>query len=299
MFAPLLALLLAAPEPATDAAITVTATRLTPAEAEARATSFVKAVLPPPSYGQYGRWTVPVCVKVTGITDPAATRVTDRVRAVAATAGMAVGGPRCRANLNIIFSEDASRTTGVILRRRPGLVARLPAAAKTRLISEPLPVRWWYGEEVGDGSGVGAGAAGSATALATNAQGAALAATLPVGPDAVATNSYSSSLIDTHLSVSITQATAIVDVTLATGKPLDAVADHVAMVTLAPTRLPPDPTGVPSILGLFSSGTDTISSWDRAWLSALGTINLNRRSDRQRGQLIARMKDQLTGSDRD
>jgi hypothetical protein len=295
MFASLLALLLAAPEPAADTAITVTATRLTPAEAEARATTFVKAVLPPPSYGQYGRWTVPVCVKVTGITDPAATRVTDRVRAVAAAAGMAVGKPGCRANLNIIFSEDASRTTGIILRRRPGLVARLPMAARKRLTSEPLPVRWWYGEEVGDGIGVGAGAGNSATALTT----AGGAATLPIGPDAVATNSYSSSLIDTQLSVSITQATAVVDVTLAAGKPLDAVADHVAMVTLAPTRLPPDPTGVPSILGLFSTGTDTISSWDRAWLTALGTISPNRRGDRQRGQMITRIKDQLTGSDRD
>ncbi|MFZ4110568.1 MAG: hypothetical protein ACOYKQ_08885, partial [Polymorphobacter sp.] len=157
MSAPLMALLLTASEPAADAAITVTATRLTPAEAEARATTFVKAVLPPPSYGQYGRWTVPICVKVTGINDPAAARVMDRVRTVAATAGMAVGKLGCRANLNIIFSEDASRTTGIILRRRPGLVARLPMAAKTRLTSEPLPVRWLYGEEVGDGSGVGAG----------------------------------------------------------------------------------------------------------------------------------------------
>ena len=72
MLAPLLALLLAAPTPADDSAITVTATKLTPAEAQARATAFVKAVLPTPSYGQYGRWTVPVCIKVTGITDDAA-----------------------------------------------------------------------------------------------------------------------------------------------------------------------------------------------------------------------------------
>lgn len=300
MLAPLLALLIAAPTPAPapdDSTITVTASKLTPAQAQVRASAFVRAVLPTPSYGQYGRWTAPVCVKVTGITDDAAARVAERVRAVAVAAGMAVGGARCRGNLNIVFSEDASRTTGIILRRRPGLVARLPMATKTRLVSEPLPVRWWYGEEIGDGSGGGAGAAGSATALATASGATALAAALPVGPDAVGTNSYSSSLIDTHLSIGITSATAVVDVTLATGKPLDAVADHVAMVTLAPTRLPPEAPGVPSILTLFSDGTDRITSWDRAWLAALGTITPNRRGDRQRGQLIASIKDAMTGSD--
>jgi hypothetical protein len=282
MLAALLALLVAAPTPADDTAITVTATKLNPAEAQARATAFVKAVLPTPSYGQYGRWTVPVCIKVTGITDDAATQVAERVRALATTAGMALGKPGCRANLNIIFSEDASRTTGVILRRRPGLVARLPMAMKTRLINDPLPVRWWYGEEIGDGSGVAAGAGNSATALMT----AGGAATLPIGPDAVSTNSYSSSLIDTHLSVGITTATAVVDVTLATGKSLDAVADHVALVSLAPTRLPPDPPGVPSILGLFSGGDDRLSNWDRAYLAALYRMSLNRTGQRQRGQLI-------------
>jgi hypothetical protein len=296
MLVALLALSHAAPEAANDMPITVTGTRLTPAGAETRATAFVKAVLPTPSYGQYGRWTVPVCVKVTGITDDAAARVAQRVLGVAATAGMAVGKAGCRANLNIIFSEDASRTTGIILRRRPGLVARLPMAMKTQLVNGPLPVRWWYGQEIGDGDDGGASAGANALNTATGSGGVPLAPTLPVGPDAVMTNSYSSSLIDTHLSVSITSATAIVDVTLATGKPLDAVADHVAMVTLAPTRLPPGPTGVPSILGLFSGGGETISSWDRAYLAALAKISPNRRGDRQRGQLITRIKDAMGGN---
>lgn len=298
MLAPLLALLLAAPTPADDGAITVTATKLTPAEAQARATAFLKAVLPTPSYGQYGRWTVPVCIKVTGITDDAAARVAQRVRALAATAGMAVGKQGCRANLNIVFSEDASNTTGIILRRRPGLVARLPPAAVKRLVNDPLPVRWWYGEEIGDGSGVAAGAGASGSAALSTASvsgGMPLASVLPVGPDAVMTSSYSSSLISTNLSVAVISATAVVDVTLATGKSLDAVADHVAMVTLAPTRLPPEATGVPSILGLFSGGGETVTAWDRAYLIALGKISPNRRGDRQRGQLITAIKEAMAG----
>lgn len=291
MLAAVTALMLIAPatsaEPAGDTPITVTGTRYSPAEAQARATAFVKAVLPLPAYGQYGRWTVPVCLKLTGITEPAASVVAARVRAVAVAAGIAIARPGCRANLNIIFSEDGARTASVILRRRPGLVARLPVVEKTRLINEPLPVRWWYGFEVGDGSGVSAGAgAGSSAALNSAAGATALAQSMPVGPDAVMTNSYSSSLINTNLSIAITSATAIVDVTLATGKSLEAVADHVAMIALAPTRLPPDPPGVPSILGLFSNGDQRLSNWDSAYLAALYRMSLNRSGQRQRGQLI-------------
>ena len=291
MLAAVTALMLIAPaasaDPAGDTPITVTGTRYSPAEAQARATAFVKAVLPLPAYGQYGRWTVPVCLKLTGITEPAASVVAARVRAVAVAAGIAIARPGCRANLNIIFSEDGARTASVILRRRPGLVARLPVVEKTRLINEPLPVRWWYGFEVGDGSGVSAGAgAGSSAALNSAAGATALAQSMPVGPDAVMTNSYSSSLINTNLSIAITSATAIVDVTLATGKSLEAVADHVAMVALAPTRLPPQAPGVPSILGLFSNGDQRLSNWDSAYLAALYRMSLNRSGQRQRGQLI-------------
>jgi hypothetical protein len=301
MLAAVTALMLIAPqtgaEPTSDTPITVTGTRYSPAEAQARATAFVKAVLPLPAYGQYGRWTVPVCLKLTGITEPAASVVAARVRAVAVAAGIALARPGCRANLNIIFSEDGARTASVILRRRPGLVARLPQAEKTRLISDPLPVRWWYGIEVGDGSrvGAGAGAAGSA-ALNSAAGAAALATALPVGPDAISTSGYSASLIDTNLSLAVTSATAIVDVTQATGKSLDAVADHVAMIALAPTRLPPQAPGVPSILGLFTSGDDRLSVWDSAYLTALYRMTLNRSGQRQRGQLIATISAALAGN---
>ena len=97
----LLALLLAAPPARPDAtaetAITVTATKYTAAQAQERASAFVRAVLPTPDYGQYGRWTVPVCLKLTGITEPGATLVATRVRAVAEAAGIAIARPGCRA----------------------------------------------------------------------------------------------------------------------------------------------------------------------------------------------------------
>jgi hypothetical protein len=290
MIAFLAALLLAPAPPVDDTTITVTApTPLSPAAVEARAGTFMRSVLPRPSYGQYGRWGVPVCIKVSGITDDAAARVAARVRAVATGAGMAVAPDQCRPNLNIIFTEDGRRTAAVILQRRPGLVEKLPVAEQTRLAEAALPVRWWYGLGASDRHGTPAAAgAGGAAALASagTAGGPPLDEVMPIGPDAVVTSSYNSSLIDTNMIVSVTSATAIVDVTLATGKSLDAVADHVAMVTLAPTRLPPDPPGVPSILALFTAGDSRLSAWDKAYLAALARMTPNRNGDRQRRQLI-------------
>ncbi|MFZ4688210.1 MAG: hypothetical protein ACOYLS_03125 [Polymorphobacter sp.] len=270
-----------------DAPITVTAPTVSDQQIESRANAYVRGVLPVASYNQYGRWTVAVCPKVTGITDDAAAIVAERVRAVAAAAAIPLAGPRCKPNLNIVFSEDSRRTAAVITRRRPGLIVRLSGTERDVLLKAPLPVRWWHGLEPGDGNGV---ALGPMSVALSSAGGTS---TLPVGPSTVMTNSYNSSLIDTHLVIGMTSATAIVDVPLATGKSLDAVADYIAMVTLAPTRLPPDPPGVPSILGLFSNGDTVVSDWDRAYLSALYRITLNRAALRQRRQLAGLIGDDI------
>jgi hypothetical protein len=106
------------------------------------------------------------------------------------------------------------------------------------------------------------------------------------------TGSYSSSLIDTNLKVGVTGAVVVVDIPLATGKPLDAVADYVALVALAPTKLPPELPGVPTILGLFSSagGAAALTGWDKAYLAAVYQMQLNRNASWQRRQLVSAIK---------
>jgi hypothetical protein len=121
---------------------------------------------------------------------------------------------------------------------------------------------------------------------------AGVAGGLPIGPETVETDSRTSSLIKSSVAVWVTSAVVVIDVTLATGKPLDAVADYVALAALAPMKLPPPVPGVPSILALFGtpdSPVDRLSRWDKAWLAALYSIPMARSGQRQRGDITARM----------
>ena len=279
--------MLPATEPPT---ITVTAAPLE-TDISAKAGAYVRGVLPTPLYGQYARWADPICIRVVGLNDDVAARVAARVTAVAAEAAVPVAKPGCKPNLEIAFTTDAATTTRIITRKQPRQIARLNAVQREILLTAPLPVRWWHGFEVRDRDGQRAVPNGSAALMSAGSGGGPpLGSVLPVGPDAVMTDSRSSSLINSSIAVWATSAVVIVDVTLATGKSLDAVADYAALAALAPMKLPPPTPGVPSILALFTDGTaDTLSRWDRAFLAALYRIPMNRNGNRQRGDITARI----------
>ncbi|OYU14681.1 MAG: hypothetical protein CFE37_09430 [Alphaproteobacteria bacterium PA4] len=283
-----------APAPVDDAAaplVTVTGERLTKAEVEARASGYVRAVLATPAYDQFARWHEPVCLKLSGITDAAGARVAARLAAIAGDAGAQWGKPGCRPNLQVVFSEDAAVTAGVIARRKPKQISRLTGAERDRLLREPLPVRFWHALEMRSADGVAGGVnASAALSSAQSGGGTPLGNVLP--GDAPSFDSRDPSLIKTTIAVWITSAVVIVDVGLANGKSLDSVADYVGMVSLAPLRLPPVPPAVPSVLSLFApAGAESpaagMTSWDRAFLSGLYSAVPNRSSQRQRGQIVA------------
>jgi hypothetical protein len=290
-----------AARPATppEDAITVEATRLSAEQVRASSNAYVKAGLNPnPAYGQYARWKGPLCINVRGIPDPAvAARVQARVSAVATDVGLAVQKPGCKPNLTVAFTDDARGLVAQVRAKKPTALPRFEPRLYAGLASPSLPVRWWH---VLTPAGPGGGAAGSvdsgalASAL-TNGEGGGLSA----GPDAIGTNSWNSSLIDTNLSIWARAGVAVVDVNLATGVPLDALADYVALVMLAPMRLPPDQPGVPSVLSLFATDAPRpagMSSWDRAFLKGLYSIQMNRAGARQRQQLINAMAADVAGN---
>jgi hypothetical protein len=288
MLLPLALLLAAEPAP-----IVVTATPLIDAQIAEQAGAYVRDVLPTPQYGQYARWAVPICVKVAGVEDAIAARVARRIEAAATDATAKVAKPGCKPNLEIVFTPDAATTIKTIVRRQPKQIARLNGPERETLLTAALPVRWWHGLELRDRDGSPAVPGGSAALMSAGvAGGPPLGSVLPVGPDTAMTDSRSSSLIASSVAVWVTSAVVVIDVTLATGKPLDAVSDYVALAALAPLKLPPPAPAVPSILGLFAtpdSPIDRLSRWDRAWLSAVYSIPMARSGQRQRGDITARI----------
>ena len=295
--AAMMALLLAAAPP--EDAITVEATRLSAEQVRASSSAYVKAGLNPnPAYGQYARWRGPLCINVRGIPDPAvAARVQARISGAATDVGLGVQKPGCKPNLTVAFTDDARGLVAQVRAKKPTALPRFEPRLYAGLASPSLPVRWWH---VLAPAGPGGGAAGSvetgalASALGNGEGGVGLSA----GTDAIGTNSWNSSLIDTNLSIWARAGVAVVDVNLATGVPLDALADYVALVMLAPMRLPPDQPGVPSVLSLFATDAPRpagMSQWDRAFLKGLYSIQMNRAGARQRQQLINTMVGAVAG----
>jgi len=285
----LLSLVLATAQP--EAAIIVEASRITPEQARVASTAYTRAGLPPnPTYGQYARWQGPICASVRGIPDPAvAALVLARITAAVAETGLKTAESGCKPNLTVAFTDDARELVGLVKAKRRSALPRFDPVLFSQLDSATLPVRWWH---VLAPAGSGGGAATpDAGALASSNVGT----TMPAGPDAIGTNSWNSSLVDTNLSIWAKAGVAVVDVNLATGVSLEALADYIALVMLAPMRLPPDAPGVPSVLSLFDGGTRPtgLSIWDRAFLKGLYAMQMNRSAQRQRQQLISAMAREL------
>lgn len=278
-----------------DRSITVTAPRLTDEQVAAAARTYADQVLPTPVYGQFARWLAPVCIKVSGIDPAYAPRVARRIEAAATAAGVTLAPAGCKANLLVVFTPDARRTVDVITARKPRTLARLSTEERQALQDSPLPVRWWYTIEPTDRNGVAATPYSTALMAAQSGGASPLTNMLPINPDTVMTENWSSSVIDTNLIASVTGAVAVVDVPLATGADLDALSDYVALVTLAPTRLPPRSPGVPSILDLFRTDSTaappaTLSQWDTAFMAGLYNSVGSRRASWQRGQIVEHLK---------
>lgn len=290
-----LAALLFAAAPADDP-ITVEATRLRAEQARASAGIYAKAGLPPnPDFGQFARWQVPPCISVRGIPDPAlAERVKARIAAAATEAGLAAAKPGCKPNLTVAFTDDARGLVGMVKARKRSALPPFEPRLFAALDSATLPVRWWH--VLGPaGSGGGSGAPDSGALASASSNATQLGNVLPAGPNAVGTSSWNSSLVDTNLSIWARAGVAVIDVNLATGVSLDALADYVALVMIAPMRLPVGDPGVPSVLTLFQPGSTAtgLTSWDRAFIKGLYRIQMNRWAQRQRQQLLSAMTREL------
>jgi hypothetical protein len=295
-------MLAAAPAPApAEEQIEVAAQRLTRAQIRASAQLYARAGLPPnPDYGQFARWQAPICASVRGIPDPAVTAlVLKRINAVVAETGLKPAEPGCKPNLTIAFTDDARGLVAEVRSRKRSALPRFDPTLFSRLDSPSLPVRWWHVlAPAGPGGGAGTVDSGALASASSNAT--PLGNVLPAGPDAIGTNSWNSSLIDTNLTISAKAGVAVVDVNLATGISLEALADYIGLVMVAPMRLPPGDPGVPSVLGLFTPGARPagLTDWDRAFVRALYKVQMNRSAQRQRQQLLSAMTAELApGSD--
>lgn len=257
--------------------ITVIGEKLDRSEARRQSDDFVR-VTTGLTEAQYGRRTKPICPRVIGIAPAYAAIVDARVRMAAAEAGVPQAQGDCSANLFILFSDDANRLTGMVYAAKPSAFKDVPVSWRQPLLTGSQPVRWWHINDI------------------RNSEGGIIADTLrPTGITDRQSRIKSSSLIDSKLAVRLTGSVVVIDVGRSNGYPLTAIADYAAMVSLAQIRGDQDFANLPSILSLFAKQPDDanlptgLTRFDKAYLSSINRVTINRDRYVQKNQIVGRM----------
>lgn len=282
-FVILLSLMYVACEPAVAQEadlIVVTAPSRSDGALKRQVAEFTQRVADNTGQAQFARRSGTYCPKIIGLPEPFTRVVLAKLEDGAkATHKVRSGTTDCKADVFIIFTEDASDLLERIRQRNPRFFQALQSDAKVRQLASQTPVKWWYGTELkgADGEPVVDGAT-----YRTNA-----------------------SLISSGITITLSSTVVIVDVGRSDGYPLDSIASYVAMIAFAQIR-PSDGRlgGVPSILGIFDrvgprlSALRNLTEWDRAYLRALYRLPRDRPLWQQRSQLSAAMVQAIREAER-
>lgn len=109
---------------------------------------FVKDLTPAPVRGQLARFEAPVCPVVLGVADTQAKAIEDRMREVAAAAGIPVAKPGCMVNIALFVTPDKAALLHE-LERWPGMFPQDWSQGRlNQLKRDPSPVAAWQTESM-------------------------------------------------------------------------------------------------------------------------------------------------------
>ena len=280
-----------------DPTINVIGRKQSEEEARREANDFVRRTGIANGEAPVARWVGPVCPRVLGIQENYAAIVEQKVRAIAQKADIRLAPAPCKANVVISFATDARAVVQRIAQKAPGRIAEVSGPARSALLKGDAPIRWWYTTQETGVDGISATVSDNLAANAGTAEGGGSS----IGNGLPTIQAYSSSIIRTQVVRALRSATVVIDVKLAQGVPLDAVADYAAMVAFAeikPSQMPPPN----SVLGLFGKrkglvgegkglvgeGKELVAAtdWDINFLRALYSIPAARAGWKQRRMLV-------------
>jgi hypothetical protein len=203
---------------------------------------------------QLGRWDRTICPGVAGMRAHYAQVLIDRMAEIAIAVGLEVGEPGCQPNALIYVTENSDGLAQELVTQHGALVSRRNNTGNTRgrdalaeFASTPRAVRWWHVTRTvsGDGFGVGQGESVNVRSMGRLRRGTR--------------EDFDRVLI-------------IIDARRINGYRFGAVADYVAMATLAQLDPDSDTSGFETILNLFNDAETpprTVTEWDVAYLDGL------------------------------
>jgi hypothetical protein len=227
---------------------------------------FVRQLAEPGKENQLSRWDGKVCPGVVGARRPAAQALVDRIAARAVSVGLQAGAPGCRANVLVIITPNASTFTPAFVDQNRAFFSyyedngdSLGRDALAAFANTARPVRWWHVSQTVTERGqvLGNSAAQGGDGDFSNVQVARLT---------------SASRLRAGTKQEFNRVVVIIDATAIAGKPFSAVADYVAMVSLAQIKAGSASNGsIDSILSLFDAAAPPAAwtDWDKAFVEGL------------------------------
>jgi hypothetical protein len=280
------------PSPAEES-IVVTGSRLSPEEAQRVASQFLRAAGVGTDDRPVARWEEPVCISIQGLRDEYAAILRRRMEQVARAVGVRLAPSGCDSNIGIIFTTDPLQSVRNIETRRPGYLRELSGSERERVFRPGAPVRWLYGtttttiegREMTDGAQM---ANPAVLGVDQRQLGAAGSAPMTFG--------YGASSVSSGVARVLRGVAVVVDLNALDGQTMGALGDYLAMVSFAEMRSREAmPAG--SVLNLFTPAPPAgLTHQDRAFLSTLYRLPLDRRGRRHRAIMMRELVAAMTAT---
>ncbi len=241
------------------------------------------------SDNQLARWDHRICTGVFGMRNrDQAQFIADRIAERAFAIGLDASPPGCRADIVIFVTPDANALSHTLATEYRGLLAvrrdinrHTPnLSALDNFATSSRPVRWWHVTDTVSADGMRVGEP-SGNMMQTGG------ATVRV---------FSPSRLRSAVRQDFDRVIIVVDARQAAGRTLSALADYLAMVSLAQLSPSIETADYPSVLNLFSPDRSItgLTNWDLAYLDGLYHAPRNATSAReQEGRISERMNQTL------
>jgi hypothetical protein len=302
-------------DPATVSPVTVQAAPGT-ALAQKESRDFVQtyAAISNPNVDQIARWHRPICVSVAGLSDEQAQRVSSRIIEVAEGVGMHSMPPGCKANIEVVFSDQPQVFMDQVAKNREEVLGYYHRHERDTLKTVTRPIQSWYVTQTSSGS---TDTAGMAFATLTTTVGTA--AGLGGGPDGAFVNSASAlrtqnerDVVDdpdnpgvvgcsdapqfTHcLTSELNNVLIVIDTSRIKGQKLGPLTDYLSILALSQVRSLDGCSSLPSVIDRLGKGCtdrqapDGLTPADAAYLTALYQADLEKNKSLEVSDIASRM----------
>jgi len=247
---------------------------------------------PSPFLGKIARWKTGICPVTIGLPDKFNLFITQRIIRVAMAAGAPLDAHEpCRPNVAVLATAEPQKLLDFIRQKRVALLGFHYRPQAERLATMTLPVQAWYSTATEDFLGL-------ITADIPNG-GLGYGVMSPLGR--INTVNVSGSRTGDGLKSEFTTAIIVVDTSRIAGQEIGALADYIAMLTLAQGKYYNTCQDVPTITNLLAAGCGpdmkpaAITDVDMTYLHGLYRMDAGGSYIGQRSSIAFEMKKDLGG----